>query len=88
MLTKKDLELLTDAIKKNLETERIHTTRLIIESEQRTKQNINVAVETAKSEIRADIFNINAKLINKIQRHENSINALHKGTDIPDPNKH
>ncbi len=71
--TKQDLE----ALEKRLDTKIATATEALEENQ-----------EAAKLEIRADIINLNAKIITKVQKHEKSIKSLHEGTGIPDPNKH
>ena len=95
MLTKEDLELFDNLIKKNFETERIHTERLIMESERRTTEKIESAKEELRSEIlasRAEAKADNLRLQGKIERvlrdHETRIRNLEEHTGTPNPNKH
>jgi len=97
MLTKED-------IKDLLKEEREHTAKIIdqklepIKSELlhlktlikplATKEDVETEIDSSKTEILSAILALNAKVTTKVHKHDKSINALHEGTGVPDPNTH
>jgi hypothetical protein len=57
------------------------------QKEQVTKQDVEAAVDAAKSELKADIYILNATLIKKVQSHEKRITNIEEKEHIPNPDK-
>ena len=53
-----------------------------------TKQDVEVAVDAAKSELKADILMLDSKVAKKIQSHERRITNFEDQTGIENPEKH
>jgi hypothetical protein len=53
-----------------------------------TKEDVAAEVDSSKTEILSAILALNAKVTTKVHKHDKSINALHEGTGVPDPNTH
>ena len=52
-----------------------------------TKQDVEVAVDAAKSELKADILILDSKVVKKIQRHERHIRNIEEQEGIENPDK-
>jgi hypothetical protein len=53
-----------------------------------TKEDVETAIDSAKTEILSAVLALDSKVVTKVHKHTKSINALHEGTDVPDPNTH
>lgn len=53
-----------------------------------TKEDVETEIDSSKTEILSAILALNAKVTTKVHKHDKSINALHEGTGVPDPNTH
>ena len=53
-----------------------------------TKKDVDMTVEAATKELKADIFLLDAKLMRKVQSHERRIDNLERSTNTPNPDKH
>jgi hypothetical protein len=53
-----------------------------------TKQDVEVAVDAARSELKADILMLDSKVVKKIQSHERRVTNIeeHEGIKNPDKN--
>ncbi len=58
-----------------------------IKSKMATKQDVEAAVDAAKSELKADIYILNASLVKKVQSHERRITNIEEKEHIPNPDK-
>jgi hypothetical protein len=97
MLGKDDLKAIVDTISPLIDA-RAKTTEILlkgavteakeeIKSSMATKQDVEAAVEAAKSELKADIYTLNATLVKKVQSHERRITNIEQKEDIPNPDK-
>jgi len=90
MLTKEDLALFDELMKKNFETERVHTARLIVESEKRTEKKIEESEERLRSEIvaaRTEAKEDSLRILGKLDKQNARIENLEKATGTPNPHK-
>jgi hypothetical protein len=53
-----------------------------------TKHDVEVAVDSAKNELKADILMLDSKVAKKIQSHERRITNFEDQTGIENPEKH
>ena len=90
MLTAGDLKLFDELIKKNFETERVHTAQLILESEKRTSKQINDTEERMTNEIevsRADAKSDSLRILGKLDKQADRIEDLEKATGTSNRHK-
>jgi copper oxidase (laccase) domain-containing protein len=52
-----------------------------------TKQDVEVAVDAAKSELKADILMLDSKVVKRIQSHERRITNIEEQEGIENPDK-
>ena len=53
-----------------------------------TKQDVEKEIDNSKTEILSAVLALDSKVVTKVHKHTKSINALHEGTGVPDPNTH
>jgi hypothetical protein len=89
MLTKEDIQQLLEPINTkldNLTSEVSHIKTAI--KPLATKEDVETEIDSAKTEILSAVLALDSKVVTKVHKHTKSINALHEGTGVPDPNTH
>jgi len=93
MLTKEDIKVLLkeelEPIKKQLDDQGKELSHIKTAIKPlATKEDIETEIDSAKTEILSAVLALDSKVITKVHKHTKSINALHEGTGVPDPNTH
>jgi len=96
MLTKDEIKQLRQIIKEenepinkkldNLTSEVFHLKTAL--KPLATKEDDETEIDSAKTEILSAVLTLDSKVVTKVHKHPKSINALHEGTEVPDPNTH
>ena len=96
MLTKDEIKQLRQIIKEenepinkkldNLTSEVFHLKTAL--KPLATKEDVETEIDSAKTEILSAVLALDSKVVTKVHKHTKSINALHEGTGVPDPNTH
>jgi hypothetical protein len=90
MLTKDDLKLFDELIKKNFETERVHTATLINNAKEELREEIKASEERLTNEIevsRADAKSDALRILGKLDKQADRIEDLEKATGTPNQHK-